>query len=80
MGTTYVKYPWDTSPGEEITEQESKQGRELFDTVTEWCAGHADGTFNIDRTIYAKGIKVNFTDPNDTKRLKAYIHGVQAFS
>lgn len=80
MGTTYVKYPWEAHQGDQITLQEREDGQELYTTVKEWCEGHADGEFKIDPTIYAKGIKVNFSNTNDTKRLKAYIHGVQAFS
>jgi len=79
MGTTYIKYPWDTSKGTEITNNELKAGTEMFDKVNAWCNDHALGEFEVDKKIYAKGIKVKLADAKDTKRLKAYMEGVKVF-
>lgn len=80
MGTTYVKYPWSVNQGDTIDLDHHQDGQKLYTTVKEWCNDHAKGEFKIDPTIYAKGIKVQFSNTTDTKRLKAYIDGVRAFS
>ena len=79
MGTTYIKYPWETHQGDQITEQNTKDGQQMFNKVKVWCQDHAAGEYKLDSTIYAKGIKVNFKNTDDTKRLKSYMNAMQNF-
>lgn len=80
MGITYVKYPWDTEQGKTISLNEREDGHALWSQVSKWCGTNAQGAYEVDAIVYAKGIKVKFDNTEDTQRLKAYINGIRAFT
>lgn len=73
MGTMYIKYPWDTAVGQEVTKEQIELGQQIYDKVSGWCEIHALGNYDVDPTLYAKGLKVKFDKTEDTKALKAFM-------
>lgn len=58
-------FPWNTSPGQIITNSDFKRAVRVYEKVKDWCDTNSRSNYIIDETVYATGIKVDFDNEDD---------------
>jgi|TARA_R100000008_G_C3441279_1_gene94545 hypothetical protein len=69
----FVPYPFKVNKGDDITAEKQKQGQILFTNVKEFCEKSLKSKYEIDHTVYAKGVRVLIESNADVARLHKWL-------
>tara|TARA_E500000331_G_scaffold311906_1_gene319512 strand:- start:934 stop:1164 length:231 start_codon:yes stop_codon:yes gene_type:complete len=69
----FVPYPFEVSKGDSITAEKQEQGQVLFTNVKEFCENSLKSKYEVDHTVYAKGVRVLIESNADVARLHKWL-------
>jgi hypothetical protein len=69
----FVPLPHSVEKGEQILESQFKDNQELFTELKQFCEQSFSSTYELDRTVYARGIRVITDSHEDVARLHEWL-------
>ena len=69
----FVPLPHNVEKGEQILESQFKDNQELFTELKQFCEQSFSSTYELDRTVYARGIRVCTDSHEDVARLHEWL-------
>lgn len=69
----YVPYTFKVLPGETIGEKQFKEGKKLYKNLTNFCKTNLTGNFEVDKTQYAQGIRVQVQYKKDVAKVHKWL-------
>lgn len=69
----FVPLPHSVEKGEQILESQFKDNQELFTELKQFCEQSFSSTYELDRTVYARGIRVITDSREDVARLHEWL-------
>ena len=75
MNEVYVPYSFSVKKGSKITTEYYNKGKELYGKTIEFCKNNlSENKYEVDKFVYAKGIKVKCKYKKDVKKI---LKGIQ---
>jgi len=69
----FVPLPHSVEKGEQILNSQFKDNQELFTELKQFCEQSFSSTYELDRTVYARGIRVITDSHEDVARLHEWL-------
>lgn len=69
MTEVYVPYPFEVTPQDTITYEKAQIAKQLITDVESFCKSNLIEQYKIDKTAYAKGIRVEVYATDDAAKL-----------
>ena len=69
----FVPLPHVVKKGDRILDTQFKDNQELFTELKQFCEQSFRSTYELDRTVYARGIRVLLNDDHDVERLHQWM-------
>ena len=69
----FVPLPHSVEKGEQILDSQIKDNQELFTELKQFCEQSFSSTYELDRTVYARGIRVITDSHEDVARLHEWL-------
>jgi hypothetical protein len=69
----FVPLPHSVEKGEQILDSQFKDNQELFTELKQFCEQSFSSTYELDRTVYARGIRVITDSHEDVARLHEWL-------
>jgi hypothetical protein len=69
----FVPLPHSVEKGEQIFDSQFKDNQELFTELKQFCEQSFSSTYELDRTVYARGIRVITDSREDVARLHEWL-------
>ena len=73
QNVVFVPLPHSVEKGEQILESQFKDKQELFTELKQFCEQSFSSTYDLDRTVYARGIRVITDSHEDVARLHEWL-------
>jgi hypothetical protein len=69
----YVPYPFEAKQDTVIPEKHYKLGKKLYTNTLMFCENNLTNDYEVDNSVYAKGIRVQLQDKQDLETVKEWI-------
>lgn len=69
----YVPLPHSVAAGDIILDSQFADNQALFNELKSFCGENLSGEYDLDRTVYARGIRVLLEDDHDVERLHQWM-------
>jgi hypothetical protein len=74
MNEVYVPYGFSVKKGTKITTDYYKKGKDLYGKTIEFCKNNlSENKYEVEKFVYAKGIKVKCKYKKDVKKIQQWI-------
>ena len=69
----YVPYTFNATSGAEIKKNQWEEGKKLYEDLTKFCKTNLAGNFEVDKTQYAQGIRVQVQYKKDVTKVHKWL-------
>ena len=69
----YIPYPFKAEQDTVIPEKHYKLGKKLYTKTLVFCENNLTNDYEVDNSVYAKGIRVQLQDKEDFETVKQWI-------
>jgi len=69
----YIPYPFEAKQDTVIPQEQYKLGKKLYTNTLVFCENNLTNDYEVDNSVYAKGIRVQLQDKQDLETVKEWI-------
>ena len=69
----WIPYPFEAKQDTVIPQEQYKLGKKLYTNTLVFCENNLTNDYEVDNSVYAKGIRVQLQDKQDLETVKEWI-------